>query len=107
MKLFGIFTVAVSVLGHKTTIDYTSKFPIQPIPAGETLFIGVEVKLPLENSLRKLKMKLNLCQPTVCNKCGKIVYENFPRNQVKRCRRVLELEDCCDQVKGYDMSWFG
>ena len=58
-------------------------------------------------SLKILKMKLKLCQPTVCNKCKKIVYENYSRKHVKRCMRVLELEDCCDLTKYYNDSFFG
>ena len=52
-------------------------------------------------------MKLNRCQATACNKFRKVVYENFPFDQVKRCNRVLEFQDCCAQSKGYEINWFG
>ena len=56
--------------------------------------------------LRNFKMKLKLCQSITCNKCRKTVYENYPRKQVKRCKRVLELEDCCDATKYYSDGFF-
>ena len=58
-------------------------------------------------SLKMLKMKLKLCQPAVCNKCKKNVYENNSRKHVKRCKRVLDLEDCCEQTRYYSDSFFG
>ena len=56
--------------------------------------------------LRIFKMKLKLCQSITCNKCRKTVYENYPRKQVKRCKRVLGLEDCCDATKYYSDGFF-
>ena len=121
MKLSTIFTVVASVLGHTMTNQFTSEY-LRPhfslknsnfslklqfsFKYSNFQFKGTENVNSLQ-SLRMLKIKLKLCQPTVCNKCKKIVYENYSRKHVKRCKRVLELEDCCDLTKYYNDSFFG
>ena len=112
MQLISIFAVIVPVFGHTMTSQYTSKQTRQIHLKNSSisqkyfrdffilLFLGVN------KSLRLYQMKLKFCQPTVCNKCRKIVYERYPRKHVNRCNRVLELEDCCEQTKAYGHCLF-
>ena len=116
MKLIILLTFFAVACAHTATSQLTSKYFVEnseirkhfekfPIRKNGNFFYLLF--LGEFRSLRMLKMKLKLCQPTVCNKCRKIVAENASRKHVKQCKRVLDLEDCCNQTRSYSGSLFG
>ena len=110
MKLIILLTFFAIACAHTATSQLTSKYFDENSGIRknfEKWQIFLFLFLGEFRSLRMLKMKLKLCQPTVCNKCRKIVAENASRKHVKRCKRVLDLEDCCSQTRSYGGSLFG
>ena len=71
--------------------DLSTRYPGYYIPDVETPTNRVE----MANLIEKIKRRLKMCQPMVCNKCIKIIRTNQRSRRYRACSTLLKLESCC------------
>merc|ERR1711953_1274078 len=55
----------------------------------------------IEHYAAKLRKRLKMCQPAICNKCMKILLTNQRSRRQRACFTLLNLKQCCPVRKNF------
>ena len=98
MILF-VLALFVSAVPTITQQDVSADYPGYYLPP-------IDTSTPLttdrmRNYAAKLQKRLKMCQPTICNKCMKILSSNQRSRRHRACFTLVNLKHCCPIRKNF------
>lgn len=101
MNIFTMIMSGLAILASAvpTKYDLSADYPGYYMPP-------IDTSTPLTNQqiekyTSKLRKRLKMCQPAICNKCMKILLTNQRSRRQRACFTLLNLKQCCPVRKNF------
>ena len=100
-----IFTLIMSGLVLASAVPTISKYDMSAEYPGYYM-PPIDTSAPLshdqmEHYAAKLRKRLKMCQPAICNKCMKILLTNQRSRRHRACFTLINLKQCCPVRKNF------